>query len=141
MLAPPTRRNLIAIAAPGGGRGPYWRAQLERILVTAYTGFSAAVVESQARWPGAPVEVRTGFGGCGAFGGNRQAMTLLQLLAARLAGIARVRLYVFDEAGRADFHAGVDALTRVVGVSGEPFAKVIDRIEDLDYEWGTSDGN
>jgi hypothetical protein len=68
-------------------------------------------------------------------------MTLLQLLAARLAGIARVRLYVFDEAGRADFDAGVDALTRVVGASGEPLAKVIDRIEDLDYEWGTSDGN
>lgn len=141
LIDPPTASNLIAIAAPGGGRGPYWRAQLEGILVTAYTGFCAARAESQRRWPGAPVEIRTGFWGCGAFGGNRHAMSLLQLLAARLAGITRVRFYTFDEQGRADFETGARDLTRVLGVPGEPLAAVLDRVDDLDYEWGTSDGN
>jgi len=139
ILTPPPRSNLIAIAAPGGGRGQYLRSVLERILVTAYTGFAAARSESRARWPGTPVEIRTGFWGCGAFGGNRRAMTVLQLLAARLAGIDRVRFYTFDDRGRADFEASAADLARVVGA--ERVAELVDRIDDLDYAWGESDGN
>ena len=131
---PPTRTNLVCIAAPGGGRGAYFRADLEKILVTAYTGFRAAVAETTG-----PAEIRTGFWGCGAFGGNRHAMTLLQLLAARMAGVARVRFYVFDDRGAADFRQGAADLERVLGV--ERTDALLERIADLDYEWGTSDGN
>jgi Poly (ADP-ribose) glycohydrolase (PARG) len=137
---PPTRTNLIAMAATVGS-GEYTRPQLERILVTAYTGFAAAVAETQRVWPGAPTEVRTGFWGCGAFGGNRQVMTILQLLAARLASVARLRFYVFDHAGRANFDAGAATLERVLGEPGEPLGDLIERIADLDYAWGVSDGN
>jgi len=142
VLAPPTRSNLIAIAAPCGN-GPYTRAQLEGVVVTAYTGFSAAIAESHRMWPGAPVEIRTGFWGCGAFGGNRHAMTLLQLLAARLAGVDRLRFYVFDDRGHANFRAGAADLDRVLagGPAGEPVADAIERITHLGYEWGISDGN
>ena len=143
VLDPPTRSNLIAMAAPHGGRGSYWPEELERVLVTAYTGFSAAVSESHRMWPAAPVEIRTGFWGCGAFGGNRHAMTLLQVLAARFAAVDRLRFYVFDDNGHADFCAGMADLERVLagGRPGEPFASVIERIADLDYQWGVSDGN
>ncbi|AGC43383.1 hypothetical protein MYSTI_02054 [Myxococcus stipitatus DSM 14675] len=142
VLRPPTRTNLIAIAAPTGHRGPYFRHQLEQVLVTAYTGFAAAGWESRRHWPAQPVEVRTGFWGCGAFGGNRHAMTLLQLLAARLAGIDRVRFYTFDLAGEAAYQAGADDLDTVLaaGAPGEPLSGLIERIADLDYEWGVSDG-
>ncbi|MEO7095212.1 MAG: hypothetical protein ABI175_18270, partial [Polyangiales bacterium] len=140
VLAPPTRTNLICIAAPGGGRGPYWRKDLERILVTAYTGFAAAAAESRRTWPGTAVEVRTGFWGCGAFGGNRRAMTLLQLLAARLAGVDRLRFYAFDAAGELAFKDG-EASARAVVDGTDRLGEVLDRIEDLDYEWGVSDGN
>ncbi len=136
VLEPPPRSNLIAIAAPGGGRGPYFRAQIEKILVTAYTGFAAAVGET-----GGLVEVRTGFWGCGAFGGNRQLMAILQLVAAELAGVERVRFYAFDAAGERDFAAGAAALERVRGTAGEPVDALVERIADLDYEWGVSDGN
>lgn len=143
VLAPPTRTNLIAIAAPGGGRGSYRPAQIARILVAAYTGFTAAIAESHRLWPGAPVEVRTGFWGCGAFGGNRCAMVLLQLLAARLAGLARLRIYAADGAGLDDVHEGAADLERVLaaGAPGEPLAALLERIDDLDYHWGVSDGN
>jgi len=138
---PPTRTNLIAIAAPVGS-GEYTRPQLEQILVTAYTGFAAATAETQRVWPGAHTEIRTGFWGCGAFGGNRQVMVIMQLLAARLAGVSRLRFYVFDDAGRASFTAGATALDRVLDhPPGEPLGDLIERIADLDYEWGTSDGN
>ena len=141
VLAPGARTNLIAIAAPAGGRGPYRRSQLEQILVTAYTGFAAAVAESKTMWPQAPVEIRTRFWGCGGFGGNRRAMTLLQLLAARLAKVDRVRFYAFDDKGDAEFQRGAADLDRVIGGAGEPVAEVIARIDDLAYEWGVSDGN
>ena len=42
---PPTRSNLIAMAAPVGS-GDYTRPQIERIVATAYTGFAAAIAES-----------------------------------------------------------------------------------------------
>ena len=141
VLDPPTTTNLIAIAAPMGGRGPYWPAQIENILVTAYTGFAAALGESRRVWPTALVEVRTGFWGCGAFGGNRRAMTLLQILAARLAGVGRLVFHVADDAGLAAYHAGVADLERLLTGGREPLTALLERIADLDYQWGTSDGN
>lgn len=136
---PATRTNLIAIAAPVGS-GEYLREQLERILVTAYTGFAAAVAETERLWPGAPTEICTGFWGCGAFGGNREVMVIMQFLAARLAGVSRLRFYVFDNAGQARFAAGAAVLDRVLR-PGEPLGDLLERIADLDYQWGMSDGN
>ncbi len=138
---PPTSTNLIAIAAPSGGTDEYTRPDLEQILVTAYTGFAAAIAETQRVWPGAPTEIRTGFWGCGAFGGNREVMTIMQLLAARLAGASRLRFYAFDDAGQASFRNGAAALAGVLREPGEPLGDVIERIADLDYAWGVSDGN
>lgn len=137
VISPPTLSNLIAIAAPGGGSGVYSREDIEQVLVTAYTGFAAAALESRAMWPGTPVEIRTGFWGCGAFGGNRHAMTLLQLLAARLAGIDRLKFYVFDDAGLAAYRKGAADLETVIGGS---LVDVITRIDALEYPWGMSDG-
>ena len=143
VIDPPTRTNLIAIAAPSGGIGRYQRSELHQVAVTAYTGFAAAVAESRRMWPGAPVEIRTGFWGCGAFGGHRPAMALLQLLAARLAGVDRVRFYAFDARGEDHLRAAVADLAHVLAPSGAepPVEVVIDRVAGLGYEWGVSDGN
>lgn len=130
---PPRCSNLIAIAAPVGS-GRYTRAQLERVMSTAYTGFAAAVHES-----GSPVEICTGFWGCGAFGGNRELMTALQLFAARLAGVARVKFYAFDDAGRADFLRGQAALARALAGTTR-VSDVIDRLDAAGYVWGVSNG-
>ncbi|MEI2721919.1 MAG: hypothetical protein V9E87_17685 [Gemmatimonadales bacterium] len=51
LIEPPTVSHIIAIAAPAHGDGAYTREQVETILVTAYTGFRAAVVESQRDRP------------------------------------------------------------------------------------------
>jgi poly(ADP-ribose)glycohydrolase PARG len=136
LVRPPTHTHFIAIAAPVG-RGEYMRAQLDQILATAYTGFAAAVAESARLWPGASVEIRTGFWGCGAFGGNRLVMTSLQLYAARLAGIARVQFYAFDDAGLADLRAGAAVLADAIAAGGD----IVERIADRDFRWGIGDGN
>lgn len=127
IVQPPTHSNLVAIAAPAYGQGTYRRAQLDQILATAYTGFAAAVAETQRLWPGTPAEIRTGFWGCGAFGGNRTVMVALQLIAARLAGVSRVRFYTVRPEGLADFERGAAA-------ARQP-------IETLERErWGTGNG-
>ena len=132
---PARRSNLIAIAAPVGS-GRYTREQLERIVVTAYTGFAAAVHEAGA---GLDIEINTGFWGCGAFGGNREVMAALQLFAARLAGITRLRFYAVDDAGRAEFLRGRSALERALAGTTR-VAEVIDRIDAAGYLWGASNG-
>jgi len=131
LVKPPTRSNLIAMAAPAYGQGTYRRAQLDAIFATAYTGFAAAVVETQRLWPGAPTEVRTGFWGCGAFGGNRTVMVALQLIAARRAGVSRVRFYTVRPDGLADFERGTAA-------AAQPIDALLATLER--ERWGTSNG-
>ena len=66
-------------------------------------------------------------------------MVALQLFAARLAGVARVKFYAFDDAGRADFLRGQAALDRALAGT-TLVAEVIDRIEAAGYVWGMSNG-
>ena len=114
-IDPPTVTNLVAIAAIAGGRGRYTRDEIRRTLVTAFTGFRAAVVES-ARLAGGParVVVHTGYWGCGAFGGNRVLMALLQVVAARMAGLERLVFHTGAPGGDAPLaealepHRGAD---------------------------------
>jgi hypothetical protein len=142
ILDPPTRTNLIAMAAPVGN-GRYSRGLLGGILLTAYTAFTAASQVSRELWPGAAVEVRTGFWGCGAFGGNRTVMVLLQLLAAQLARLDRLTTYVVSQSGVVDYEAGVAALQSLLAANRqEPLLEVLlQQLEHRGYTWGTSDGN
>jgi len=136
-IEPPTITNLIAMAAPSGGFGVYTRDEIEHILITAYTGFRAAVIEEDS----GPVGVHTGFWGCGAFGGNRELMALLQVCAAGMAGLDRLIFHTFDAEGSAALDA---ALMRIQDQFSSPALAPIELMEQLaamDFEWGLSDGN
>lgn len=134
---PPVLTQLICIAAPVGAAEPYQRSEIERILITAYAGFAAAAAHSDDE----DVEIRTGFWGCGAFGGDRVMMVALQALAACMAGVDRLVFYAFDDAGERDVAEGLQALDRVQVRIGEPTGAVLDRIVGLGRRWGTPDGN
>ena len=142
-IDPPTISNIIAIAAPVGGYGRYRREEIELALSTAYSGFRAAVLESQrAAGPTARVVVHSGFWGCGAFGGNRVMMTLLQLLAAEMAGLDGLVLHVGDPAGRGAVEQATVLLRDRLAEAGETDTEgLISRIESLGLEWGQGDGN
>jgi hypothetical protein len=136
---PPTRTNLIAMAAPSGGQGAYSVGEIASVFATAHTAFAAAVAESA----GCPVIVHTGFWGCGAFGGNRRLMTALQALAARSAGVARLVVHAGDVAGAEEAQRGLDLADAVAYRCGSPCSPgdVSNRLATLEFRWGVSDGN
>lgn len=140
VLSPPTVTNVLAMEAPKHGHGIYRRSEIELVLLTAFTGFSAARIES-ARLGSSPlVVIHTGFWGCGAFGGNRVLMAILQLLAARLAHIDRVVFHTFDRAGTKSLDEARAVLKRLA-VAGASVSNVVGAIDALELAWGMSDGN
>jgi hypothetical protein len=139
-IAPPTISNIIAIAAPFGGRGRYRKDEIGLALGTAYTGFRAAVLESRpVHGDAVQVAIHSGFWGCGAFGGNRVMMTLVQLLAAQMAGVARVVLHVGEPSGRCHVDRALPLATDLAAATNAN--ELIAGLEALGLEWGLSDGN
>jgi hypothetical protein len=145
-LDPPMISNVLAMAAPANGGGRYRRDEVDWILDTALTGFMAAVAESHrlARPAAEPsVVVHSGFWGCGAFGGNRVLMALLQVIAAGMAGLDALVFHT----GRAGGRAPLDEALRIVrGELAPPSgigatADVLDAIVALGLTWGVGDGN
>ena len=132
VLTPPTVSNILAIEAPSGGYGAYSRDEMEDILVTAYSGFSAAKFVSQNH----PVTIHTGFWGCGAFGGNRTLMVALQLLAARLAGVARIVLHTGNAAS-----LPVLATAQKLAEGDGSLSTYLDALLAENFRWGVGDGN
>ncbi|TFH66750.1 MAG: hypothetical protein E4G90_01965 [Gemmatimonadales bacterium] len=142
-IDPPTVTNLIAMAAPCDGDGPYSQSQVRRVLDTAYTGFRAAAIESARHRGGrCPVVVHSGFWGCGAFGGNRVLMAALQALSAGMAGLDRLVMHAFDAAGTGALKEAMAVIG--TGLSDQPVigtGELVERIVALGFEWGVSDGN
>ncbi len=137
VLSLPTVSNILAIAAPSYGVGRYTGEQIDYILAAAYTGYRAAREESADA--SARTVIHTGWWGCGAFGGNRTLMTMLQALAADLAGVDII-FHAFDGAGVAMAH---DAYEQYQAYSqGAPSTTaMITCIRQQGFEWGVSDGN
>ena len=138
-IDPPTISNIIAIAAPYGGRGRYTTEQIDLAISTAYSGFRTAVLESRRTGgPDAQVEIHSGFWGCGAFGGDRVMMTLVQILAGDMAGLARLVLHVGDPSGRTSVERAL-ALAHDFAATTSA-SELVDRIEALGLSWRVSDG-
>jgi hypothetical protein len=139
-IEPPTISNIIAIEAPSYGAGRYTREQIEFVLATALTGFSAVIIESRDKVsPNVQTTVHTGYWGCGAYGGNQELMPLLQLIAACGSGIDTVV-----------FHSGPDSagylkarklLEELLPMDRETnLETLISEIENMGFAWGQSDG-
>jgi hypothetical protein len=139
-IDPPTISNIIAMAAPYGGRGRYQRQQIDLALGTAYSSFRAAVLESRrTAGPDAPVAIHSGFWGCGAFGGNRVMMTLVQLLAADMADVARLVLHVGEPSERPSVERALALVPDLATATSA--AALTARLEALGLAWGGRDGN
>lgn len=138
-IEPPTRTNVIAIAAPAHGQGRYTEAEIRRILTIAWSGFLAAVGETDAAGARS-AWIHTGYWGCGAYGGNRELLSLLQLAAAEAAGIERLVFWTGQPGGEAAFEAARRALDELVPEDGIGTDAFIRDVAARGYEWGWGNG-
>lgn len=139
-IDPPTLSNILAIEAPPGGHGNYTAAQIRAILITGTSGFMAASAASCTPENLRPhVIIHTGFWGCGAYGGNRKLMTILQLAAARVAEVDLV-YHTADKAGLGDFK-DASGLLRTLLAQSTDTETLIARLVAQEFPWGQSDGN
>ncbi|MCL2645673.1 MAG: poly(ADP-ribose) glycohydrolase [Phycisphaerales bacterium] len=160
-IDPPTFSNIIAIEAPANGKGFYTANQIRYILTTATTAFTAAKIQSsepqssgsdreavtQGSLPDGrgsdalpKITIHTGFWGCGVYGGDRQLMTILQLLAARLAQTDTLIYHTGDDTGLADYQAAEKILADLLATSPTT-DQLITQLEARHFRWGHSDGN
>jgi hypothetical protein len=133
------------MAAPSYGQGVYSLEEIEYILATAFTGFMAARFESAPENSSTSAElvVHTGFWGCGAFGGNRVLMALLQLLAARLSQLDQLVFHTHLPAGSAAFQQASKIWQCDLFREGHQVevASLLEQIQEMRFQWGVSDGN
>lgn len=139
-LDPPTISNILAIEAPAYGTGPYDAATIARVFRTAAGGFAAAAHEPEVtgRAGHGSTVIHTGFWGCGAYGGDRELMCLMQLLAAEVAGIERLVFYAADDAGRAVARQAMQVYGQLPARAD--VGEVIRDIAGRGYRWGVSNG-
>lgn len=138
-LDPPTRTNLLALEAPICGEGRYAAEEIAEILRTAHAGFRAAVLATRARLgPAARTVLHTGFWGCGAYGGDRVLMALLQLLAAELAGLDELHFHAAGDSGAGDLARARDRYEALPAGAG--VAALVAAIAALGFTWGEGDG-
>jgi hypothetical protein len=79
---------------------------------------------------------------CGAFGGNRVVMAVLQILAAGLAGVDQLVFHDGGHGGRAPLEEAPRWIDSGIGIGqARSTCELIDRIEAIGFEWGVSDGN
>lgn len=142
-IDPPTISHIIAIAAPNGGEGRYTAGQITRILTTAYTGFRAAVLESERVRSASPVPVvvHSGFWGCGVFGGNRVLMSMLQILAAEMAGVEQLVMHTVSDSLMGAVDAAQKASASLARERGGDVREMIAVLTAMGFEWGAGDGN
>jgi hypothetical protein len=130
--------------APAGGEGCYRIEEIEYILKTAFTGFCAARIESQLESPHAPsLIIHTGFWGCGAYGGDRVLMALLQILSARLSQVNCLVFHTSEAIGSQNLATAQQIVDRDLVPDNSPVKvlALLEKIHAMEFQWGCSDGN
>jgi hypothetical protein len=141
-IVPPTITNILAMEAPDSGHGCYSLAEIEYILNTAVTGFAAVRLASPQSVGSRHVTVHSGWWGCGAYGGNRTLMAMLQVLAAQIAWLDQLVFHAGNADGVAEFERAQALLAEQRRRTGsDDLSELLKGIESLGLEWGQSDGN
>eukprot|EP01124_Arcella_intermedia_P009560 TRINITY_DN16238_c0_g1_i3.p1 TRINITY_DN16238_c0_g1~~TRINITY_DN16238_c0_g1_i3.p1 ORF type:complete len:460 (-),score=108.76 TRINITY_DN16238_c0_g1_i3:53-1432(-) len=137
LLDPPTKTNLICMAALPPRSGYYTFDQIDYLFKTALTAFTAAKSEANKE----NVVIETGNWGCGAFGGRIELMALVQILAASASGIHKLIYHSGDARGTKAFQIAQKIATQII--SSVPTLKIndiIDKMVSMKFLWGMSNG-
>ena len=159
LLPRPVLSHIIAMEALKHRHGAYTSRDIALTLQTAITAFKAAVVEASLEFADRKLEgqglapkvvIHTGNWGCGAFGGNVEIMCLLQMIAARVAGVENLVYHVLSADNEATCKRAVAALgllmdkLRAEAAATPPqqpnLMEIASYVAGLNYKWGLSNG-
>uniref|UniRef100_A0A6B2LDL3 PARG catalytic Macro domain-containing protein n=1 Tax=Arcella intermedia TaxID=1963864 RepID=A0A6B2LDL3_9EUKA len=141
-IQPPTTSNILAMEAPKFGSGEYSQSTISTILSTAYTGYLAAIEESKEHLKdqginGDPqVVIHTGHWGCGAYGGNKNVMAIIQLIAAHLAHVDILVYHVLDNP---EVLQQATPIVEKLMVENASISTVVMEIQKMGFKWGITD--
>ncbi|CAF0813563.1 unnamed protein product [Adineta steineri] len=143
--------NIIAIEAPKYGQGSYTIQQIEYILQACLTAYSAAKTlanttyilnkQKSAKMP-LKTYIHTGWFGCGAYGGNRAIMIVLQILAAKMAGIEKIIFHTVTDNCQQEIQNAETCLKNLFDNDHKPLSinELITKIVNEHFQWGFSNG-
>ena len=110
------------------------------MLLTAFTAFEAAVRETKAVASSLQTVIHTGYWGCGAYGGNRELMAILQTVCAYLAGVDQLIFCTGEDLK--PFTAALSTIENLATLNEPiPLETLAQRLLDRKFDWGESDGN
>ena len=139
-LVPPTISNILAMAAPACGYGDYTEQDISLRSERGLYGILRGASGEQTHCRNILANRDSyGFWGCGAFGGNRSLMTILQALAGDLAGVDIV-FWAFDQAGLQTSHDAYQLYLQLRGDT-ESVSQILEELLQRRFQWGESDGN
>lgn len=123
------KNNIIGIEAPKGGKGEYTLSQINDVCGTLYASFKSV---------GEGATIHTGHFGCGAYGGNKELMAILQILCAKVAAVSLVYHCFGDDV---PVQRGKEKLEEIVEGDSVNMGNCLHKIQKMGYIWGSSDGN
>jgi len=153
----PTRVNILAMAAPAGGYDEYTKETITFILENCYAGFAAAKQESLKvsallrkekkrldviTEKEIKTNIFTGFWGCGAYGGDRELMVILQMIGAQLAGVDSLTIHAVHKEGKQAVEQALKKFLLILEDAQEEItvSELVDRLEKAEFKWGCSNG-
>lgn len=145
-LSTPTESNILAMAAISHGSGSagrnYNSHDILKQFQTAFTAFKGA--KQEAMREGKPLVIQTGNWGTGAFGNDPELMAIIQILAARYAGVDRLDYYTHDANGQRAYDRAqkfMNELDKLRDAGATPtLGAVLRVVYQADFRIGKSNG-
>jgi len=133
------KANIIAISSLRCKSGEYKESQIRYLLescIAAFGGARATLNNSKK------LAIHTGFLGCGAFGGHKVLMCLIQIVAATICNVDYLCINVVDKNGMS-FATEAYKLYNNDFKSKETwnFSEIVKQLVSYGFKWGQSDGN
>lgn len=128
--------NILALCSLEGYEGYYEEVHIGWLLANAFSGFLGAVTLCQRK-----IVIHTGFWGCGAFGGDKVLMCIIQILASYGANIDKILFFTLNEENMIFVQkAQMIALELLNEHDGDTIA-IIKSLASMNFLFGKSDGN
>ena len=143
--------NIYCFEAPRGGYGKYKREQLENILKDSYSTFRSIVLNSDCNNTCSSsssmkkkIELHIGYWGCGAYGGCHVLMVLLQIIAAKMAGVAHIIVHTGSKSNEEGYALTAIDLANQIPMNEKgacTLEMLLTWLLGQEFEWGMMDGN